>query len=103
MACPALVPGDRIPPFMMRLANPLVRWIDAVGVRTLFPWGEDDAFGDEAVARRLVGRMADAELEMLSASGRLPWLDAPDGLAGRVAAYLHRSVDVTARPVGAAG
>ena len=47
--------------------------------------------------------MPDAELEMLPASGHLPWLDAPDGLAGRVAAHLRRPVDVAASPVGAAG
>jgi 2-hydroxy-6-oxonona-2,4-dienedioate hydrolase len=29
MACPALVPGDRMPPFMRRLGNPLMRWIAA--------------------------------------------------------------------------
>lgn len=29
MACPALVPGDRMPPFMRRLGNPAMRWIAA--------------------------------------------------------------------------
>lgn len=174
MACPALVPGDRVPPFMKQLTNPLIRWIAAHGrpsrargddvlrqighgasldagrlpeaigdwyldlqrytdtrkhdfaaiaglvrdpgtarltredfaaarVPTLFLWGEDDAFGDEAVARDIAGWMPDAELEMLPASGHLPWLDAPDGLAGRVAAYLRQEVDAPARPVGATG
>lgn len=63
---------------------------EAVPVPTLFLWGEDDTFGGEPVARNIVEWMPDAELRMLPASGHLPWLDAPDGLAGQVAEFLRR-------------
>jgi 2-hydroxy-6-oxonona-2,4-dienedioate hydrolase len=162
MACPALVPGDRMPPFMLRLGNPLMRWIAArvppdpkaneevmraighgasldagrlpaammdwylelqrttdtrrndyamiasaagdpdpvrlreadfraVPVPTLFLWGADDTFGDESVARRLVGWMPDADLTMLPRCGHLPWLDEPARLAGLTLAFLAGS------------
>lgn len=159
MACPAVVPGDRMPAFMKGLANPVIRWIaasappnrkqsldvlrqighgasidagrlpepmndwyqdlmrftdtrqhdfaaiasvlrdpevarlqqrdfEAVAVPTSFLWGADDTFGDEAVARRLVGWMPDATLTMIPESGHLPWLDFPEARAADVAAFL---------------
>jgi 2-hydroxy-6-oxonona-2,4-dienedioate hydrolase len=162
MACPALIPGDSLPPFMRRLGNPLMRWIaarvrpdprandevmraighgasldagrlppammdwyldlqrftdtrrheyamiasgvrdlDAVRLReadfravrvpTTFLWGADDTFGDEALARRLVGWMPDASLTMIPDAGHLPWLDDPERLAAQTAAFLGAS------------
>lgn len=173
MACPALVPGDRMPSFMRRLGNPLMRWIAArvppepkaneevmraighgasldagrlppammewyldlqrytdtrrndyamvasgvgdpdpvrlreadfraVAVPTIFLWGADDTFGDEAVARRLVGWMPDAGLTMLPRCGHLPWLDDPERLADLTTAFL-RAPDARAGAAAAIG
>lgn len=63
--------------------------IRSVATPTLFLWGEDDAFGDREVAERLVGLMPNAELEMLPESGHLPWLDDPEGIGRRTAAFLR--------------
>ncbi|MFO7547958.1 MAG: alpha/beta hydrolase [Acidimicrobiia bacterium] len=163
MACPALVPGDRLPPFMrlmtvgwvrrilghlppsrranrsilrqighatsvdagiipesfwdwyaglqqhtdtmhndgemigrlcsLRGSKPALRLtpevLEAVATPTLFLWGADDSFGDETVARRLVGLMPNAELVMLPRAGHLPWLDAPAAVAERSAHFLR--------------
>lgn len=159
MGCPALVPGDSLPPFMRMISNPvtrrlapmfppnprvgaailrqmghgtsldagristefrtwsmdLQRYTDTLAsdfemlasilrnaersrltreslamarVPTLFLWGADDTFGGEAVARDLVRAMPDARLESLPASGHLPWIDDPLGLARRTAGFL---------------
>lgn len=55
---------------------------------THFLWGEDDTFGGRDVAERLVATMPDAALEMLPASGHLPWLDDPDHAARVVTGHL---------------
>ncbi len=55
---------------------------------TLFLWGEDDAFGGEDVARRMISAMPNAELTMIPRSGHLPWIDDPAGIAGASAAFL---------------
>lgn len=60
----------------------------AVTARTFFLWGEDDTFGGVETARRVVSAMPDADLEMVSASGHLPWIDDPDLAARRVMAHL---------------
>lgn len=53
-----------------------------------FFWGADDAFGGPEVARTLVAAMPNAALELLPASGHLPWLDAPARAAAHVRAFL---------------
>jgi 2-hydroxy-6-oxonona-2,4-dienedioate hydrolase len=55
---------------------------------TYFLWGEDEAFGSEAVARNLVAHMPDAKLRMIPAAGHLPWLDDPSLIAKKTAAFL---------------
>lgn len=42
---------------------------------TRFLWGSNDPYGDEAVARRLVDAMPDAQLEVLAGAGHLCWFD----------------------------
>lgn len=59
------------------------------GVPTLFLWGEQDAFGGEDVARRVIRRMPDAELQVLRESGHLPWLDDPEGVGKATAGFLR--------------
>jgi 2-hydroxy-6-oxonona-2,4-dienedioate hydrolase len=64
-----------------------------------FLWGADDGFGGEDVARRLVDLLPHAELEMLPGAGHLPWLDAPEHVAGRTAGFLLDADEVdTGRP-----
>jgi 2-hydroxy-6-oxonona-2,4-dienedioate hydrolase len=60
----------------------------AVSAPTLFLWGRDDPFGGEAVARRVVESMPTASLTMLDDSGHLPWLDDPEGVGEKTAAFL---------------
>lgn len=67
-----------------------VSTIEAVQTPTLFLWGEDDAFGGRDVAEALVAAMQDARLEMLAESGHLPWLDDPEGIGRRSAAFLRQ-------------
>ncbi len=71
-----------------------------IGTPTLFLWGEDDGFGGVDVAQDVVGRMPAAELVMLAASGHLPWLDDPSGIALATAEYLRRRPSVGADPRG---
>lgn len=60
----------------------------AVETPTLFLWGEDDAFGDQATAEHMTALMPNAQLEMLPQSGHLPWLDAPEHIGRRTAGFL---------------
>jgi pimeloyl-ACP methyl ester carboxylesterase len=57
-------------------------------VPTHFIWGADDAFGGEDVARWVVESMPDATLEMVEASGHLPWLDFPERVAASTGSFL---------------
>ena len=62
---------------------------------THFVWGADDTFGAEGVARWVVGTMPRASLEMLPDAGHLPWLDEPELVAQRTAAFLGQSLPAT--------
>jgi 2-hydroxy-6-oxonona-2,4-dienedioate hydrolase len=66
-----------------------------------FLWGTDDAFGGQDVARRLVGLLPHAELEMVPEAGHLPWLDDPVHVAERTAGFLRGTGTAgAARPPG---
>jgi 2-hydroxy-6-oxonona-2,4-dienedioate hydrolase len=69
----------------------------SVSCPTRFIWGADDTFGGEEVARHLVSLLPDADLEMLPDAGHLPWLDAPEHVARRTAAFLWGEIE-TERP-----
>jgi len=58
---------------------------------TVFLWGEDDGFGDEHVARGVVGRMPNARLVMIPDLGHLPWLDDPVAIAQQTNGWLAAS------------
>jgi pimeloyl-ACP methyl ester carboxylesterase len=60
----------------------------SVKAPTLFVWGEDDPFGGAGVAQRVVDLVPDATLELLTASGHLPWLDDPKRVGRRTATFL---------------
>ena len=60
----------------------------SVTTPTLFLWGEDDPFGDAAVARHVVELLPRASLRMLPASGHLPWIDDPEGVGRATAEFL---------------
>jgi pimeloyl-ACP methyl ester carboxylesterase len=59
-----------------------------VSVPTHFIWGLDDAFGSADAARRAVAAMPEATLELLEASGHLPWIDDPEFVGRRTAEFL---------------
>lgn len=61
----------------------------AVATPTLFLWGEDDGFGGQDVAERVVSTMPNAELRMLAESGHLPWIDFPEDIGRASAAFLR--------------
>lgn len=63
----------------------------SVHVPTLFLWGADDGFGGEDNARLVTGMMPDAELVIIPEAGHLPWLDAPELVAGRARDFLQRT------------
>ena len=52
-------------------------------------WGDDDPFGDLAVARDFSARFGNGELSVRAASGHAPWIDDPQGVADTVAAFLR--------------
>jgi pimeloyl-ACP methyl ester carboxylesterase len=62
--------------------------VSSITTPTLFLWGENDPFGGEAVARRLVDLMPNAVLEMLPDAGHAPWLDELDYCAKATARFL---------------
>ena len=66
----------------------LVPILPKVGTPTLFLWGADDGFGGEDVATDTVAAMPNAELEMIEDAGHLPWLDFPELIGRKTAAFL---------------
>lgn len=65
MACPALVPNDRLPPFMKSLTNPLIR-----RMATLFPPSDRMA---ESIMRQ-IGHGASLDAGRIPASFRAWWM-----------------------------
>jgi pimeloyl-ACP methyl ester carboxylesterase len=63
--------------------------LGSISTPTHFIWGADDGFGGEELARRLVGTMPNASLEMLERSGHLPWLDFPERVGTRTVEFLR--------------
>jgi pimeloyl-ACP methyl ester carboxylesterase len=59
-----------------------------VACPTLFIWGGCDPFGGEAVARALVARMPDAQLDLMPDAGHSPWLDDMAACVTRMTAFL---------------
>jgi pimeloyl-ACP methyl ester carboxylesterase len=66
----------------------LIPTLPKVEHNTLFLWGADDGFGGEDVARATVAAMPNAELEMIEDAGHLPWLDVPELIGNKTAAFL---------------
>lgn len=65
---------------------------------TLFVWGADDGFGGEEVGRQVVQPMPSATLEMVPASGHLPWLDDPAAVGARTFAFLRGAAAARGAP-----
>ena len=59
---------------------------------TSFFWGEDDTFGGAETAQAVTEMIPGAELELLSDSGHLPWLDEPEQAARHVENFMMRHV-----------
>jgi 2-hydroxy-6-oxonona-2,4-dienedioate hydrolase len=62
---------------------------------TLFIWGSQDVFGGADVARRLVARIPNAELDLMPDAGHSPWLDDLDRCARVVKDFLLRDASMT--------
>ncbi len=63
--------------------------VSSITTPSLFLWGENDPFGGEAVARRLVDLMPNTALEMLAEAGHAPWLDELDYCTKATARFLN--------------
>ena len=57
---------------------------------TRFVWGEEDPNGGAEIARRFVGLLPNAELELMAGVGHAPWMDDPDHCASRTSEFLKR-------------
>ena len=68
-----------------------------VACQTLFIWGAEDVFGGPDVARRLVARIPNAELDLMPDAGHSPWLDDLDRCAAAVSDFLLRDVSMAQR------
>ena len=55
---------------------------------TLFLWGDEDPNGGEAVAKKFVSRLPNAQLEVIRQAGHAPWIDELDVCAERTRAFL---------------
>lgn len=56
---------------------------------TLFVWGAQDPFGGEPVARALVDRLPNAELDVMPEAGHSPWLDDMDACVTKMTRHLE--------------
>lgn len=63
--------------------------VSSITTPTLFLWGENDPFGGEAVARRLVDLMPNGVLEMFPGAGHAPWLDELDYCVTATSRFLN--------------
>ena len=68
-----------------------------VACPTLFIWGGQDVFGGPDVARQLVARIPNAELDLMPDAGHSPWLDDLDRCAAAVTDFLLRDVSMAQR------
>jgi 2-hydroxy-6-oxonona-2,4-dienedioate hydrolase len=57
-----------------------------------FLWGDNDPYGDEAVAQRVVEAMPHARLEMMSGAGHLCWFDDVDRAATTIRTHLAHAI-----------
>jgi 2-hydroxy-6-oxonona-2,4-dienedioate hydrolase len=55
---------------------------------THFLWGANDAYGGEAVGRRMVGLLPEAEIEVMPGAGHLCWFDDGDRAADVVRSHV---------------
>ena len=65
---------------------------------TLFVWGARDPFGGEAVARALIDRLPEAELDLMTEAGHSPWLDDMDASVKKMTGFLRGSMVLGERP-----
>ena len=63
----------------------------SIPVAIKFVWGTKDIFGGAEVARGLIAKLPDAELELMDGVGHAPWVDDPDHSARSVSDFLAPS------------
>jgi pimeloyl-ACP methyl ester carboxylesterase len=59
-------------------------------------WGSEDAFGGPDVGVRVARALPDAELEVVSGAGHVPWIGHPDEVAGAALPFLRTHASSTA-------
>ncbi len=57
---------------------------------TQFIWGDEDPNGGAEIARRFVGLLPNAELELMPGFGHAPWMDDPDHCASMTFSFLNQ-------------
>jgi 2-hydroxy-6-oxonona-2,4-dienedioate hydrolase len=62
--------------------------LSSVEAPTYLLWGEDDPMGGAEIAREFSTRLPSAELDVMPHAGHAPWIDDPEFVARRVAAFL---------------
>jgi pimeloyl-ACP methyl ester carboxylesterase len=56
---------------------------------TYFLWGEEDPMGGADIASGFASHVPNSRLELMAQAGHAPWMDDPDHVAERVAAFLQ--------------
>ena len=59
-----------------------------VTMPTYLLWGADDPMGDADIADAFARLLPNAQLEMMPTAGHAPWMDDPDHVADRLAAFI---------------
>lgn len=74
-------------------ANTRVQFTDEligrITASVMFLWGDQDPMGGAEIARSFSSKFQDATLEMVPESGHAPWIDEPDLVASRIAAFVQ--------------
>ncbi|HEX9713610.1 MAG TPA: alpha/beta hydrolase [Actinomycetota bacterium] len=63
------------------------RW-HAMGVPTLFVWGERDAFAAPEVGETLAAKISNAHVARVPDAGHLPWIDDPETVGAEITCFL---------------
>ena len=62
--------------------------VASLPVRTLFAWGDADAFAPPSSGEALAARMPDARCITVPEAGHLPWIDQPEQIAALAADFI---------------
>lgn len=74
--------------------------LSGLEVPSLFLWGEHDEIVPPEVGRQCVAPIPEATFKVVDGAGHLPFNDAPDWTAERIAEFLHSPVNDEANEIG---